>query len=247
MEGVDHVDVLQIGSRRFIRDVDRMLQRQIPDRERLELRVPRLHAALVVVVQLRQAGGQFAAAAAGAVDDDQRFGDFDVRIGAVALFTDDGIDVGRIALREGMLVDADAAALQAPDEHVDDRVVLVAGDDHAVDRKVPLAEHVDDAQHFEIIGDAEVLARLAGGDIAGVDADDDLRLVLHLLQELDLGVLIKSRQHAHRMLVLDQLAAELQIEAAFLFVNPFQDVAGLLLDILVRIKSDLLHLFPFLF
>ena len=49
------------------------------------------------------------------------------------------------------------------------------------------------------------------------------------------------------MLVLDQLAAELQIEAAFLFVNPFQDVAGLLLDILVRIKSDLLHLFPFLF
>ena len=140
-----------------------------------------------------------------------------------------------------MLVGADPAPLEPADEHIDRRVVLIAGHNDTVDGKVVLAEHVDDAQHFQVIGDAEVLPRLARRDIACIHADDDLRLVLHSLQEFDLGVLVKSGQHAHRVLVLHELAAELQIEPALSAFYPLEDVFGLLFNILVRIKSNFLH------
>ena len=75
-----------------------------------------------------------------------------------------------------------------------------------------------------------------------VDADDDLRLVFHLFQKLDLGVLVESRKHSHGVLVVDQLAAELQVESLAVFVvDPLKDVLGLFLKIFFCIKTDLSH------
>ena len=62
MEGIDHIDIVEVRRRRLVGQVDRMVQRQVPDRECLEFRVPGIHASLVLVVQLTQAGRHFAAA-----------------------------------------------------------------------------------------------------------------------------------------------------------------------------------------
>ena len=123
-----------------------------------------------------------------------------------------------------MLVSADTAPLKLGHELVDRWSVFVPGDDYRVDRKVVAAERVYQAHDFKIVCDAEVLAGLALYDVPRVDADDYLRLVFHSLQELDLGVLVKAREHSHSMLILYQLAAEFQIEPAFAALYPLKDV-----------------------
>ena len=244
MEGVDHIDVAQICSRSLVGDIDRMLERQIPDREGFKFRISGLRAAFVFVIELGKAGRQLPAAATRTGHDHQRLRYFDIRVGAVPLLTDDGIDVRRIALGEAVLIGFDISAFQLVDKAVDRRRILVAGHDHAVDLQIVLAEDVDQAQHFQIISDAEVLPRLAVDDVAGIDADDDFRLLLHALQQLDLRVFIKARQYAHRMLVMHQLAAELQIQPfTAARIDSFQNIFGLFLDIFVCIKTYFSHLY----
>ena len=50
MEGVYHVDIIQVGSGSLIGYVDRMLEGQIPHREGLKLAVSRSHTPLVLIV-----------------------------------------------------------------------------------------------------------------------------------------------------------------------------------------------------
>ena len=71
MEGVYHVHVVKVGGRSLVGEVHRVLEREVPDREGLELRVARADAALVLMVELAQAGGHLAAAGAGRRDDDE--------------------------------------------------------------------------------------------------------------------------------------------------------------------------------
>ena len=85
VEGIDHVDVVEVGSGRLVGDVHRVIQRNVPDREGLPLRVPRLDPALVVVVQLRQAGRHLARTRAGSRHDDEVAAGLHVLVGAVAL------------------------------------------------------------------------------------------------------------------------------------------------------------------
>ena len=72
-----------------------------------------------------------------------------------------------------------------------------------------LAKNIDQTQDLQVVGDTEILTGLAVDDIAGINADDDLRLILHALQQFDLRVFVKTGQYAHRVLVMHQLAAKL--------------------------------------
>ena len=226
MERVDHIDVLQICSRRFIRHIYRVLERDVPDRERFEFSVTDFASPLVFMIQLRKTGSQLAAAAPRSRYDHQRPLHFDIRIGAVAFVAYDGVDVSGISFGEPMLIGPDPAAFQLVYKLVHRRrVVLIARHHHAVDYQIVLAENIHQPQHFQVIGNAEILSRLVGHDIPGINTDNDLRLVLHLLQELDLGVFIKPRQHAHGMFVLHQFASEFQIQSlAVSTIDPLQDI-----------------------
>src|SRR5699024_7823877 len=55
VERIDEVEIVQIRGRGLVGEVHRVLERQVPDRERLELRVPGADPALMVVVDLREA------------------------------------------------------------------------------------------------------------------------------------------------------------------------------------------------
>ena len=55
MEVVYHVHVVEVGCCSLVCHVNRMLQRNVPYRERLELSIASLHATSVLVVELREA------------------------------------------------------------------------------------------------------------------------------------------------------------------------------------------------
>ena len=112
MEGVDHVDVVEVSGCCLVGDVDRVVQRQVPDRERLPLRVAGANATLVVVVELGQAGCHLAGARAGGGDDDQVVGGLDVFICAVAFVRDDARNVVRVAGDREVAVNGNTEALK---------------------------------------------------------------------------------------------------------------------------------------
>ena len=85
MERVDDVRVVEVGGGGLVRDVHGMVQRKIPDGERLVFGVAGVDAALVLVVELRQARGEFAGAGAGRGDYDERSGGLDVVVLAVSV------------------------------------------------------------------------------------------------------------------------------------------------------------------
>ena len=62
MEGVDHIDIVQVSSRSLVSEVYRMLQREVPDREGLVFRIAGADAALEIMVELGQAGRHLTAA-----------------------------------------------------------------------------------------------------------------------------------------------------------------------------------------
>ncbi len=80
----------------------------------------------------------------------------------------------------------------------------------------------------------------------GADDDDDLGLLLQLQKHLPLGIRLKARQHAGRMVVVKQLAAKFQIELIVKLGNTLPDMGGLHRKIFVVIKSDLHLHSPFL-
>ena len=121
MEGVDHVDVLQVYRCRFIGNVDRMLERNVPDRESLELRVSGFASTDILVIQLGKAGCQLAAAAARSGNDDQRLCDLNVWIGSITLFAYDGVDIRRVTFGEPVGVGFDPAVFQLIDKLIDCR------------------------------------------------------------------------------------------------------------------------------
>ncbi|MPM43048.1 hypothetical protein SDC9_89721 [bioreactor metagenome] len=141
-----------------------------------------------------------------------------------------------------MGIDFDVAFFEFVDEDFGGRLSVVARDDDAVDGQSVFPQLIDQAEDVHIIGDAVVAADFVAFDIASVDADQDLRLVLQFLQQFDFGVFIESRQYAFRMLVADQFPSEFKIQF-IVIVDPFEDVFRLFFNVFLWIKADFFHLF----
>ena len=81
-------------------------------------------------------------------------------------------------------------------------------------------------------------------DIPGIDTDQDLRAVPEALQQPDLGGGMEAGEDAGGVEVLDQLAAELEVELVVEEVRSFEDVAGLLFEIELVVEARLAHAAP---
>ena len=128
VEGVDAVRVVQIDCRGLVGDVDGMFQRQIPDGERLVFRVSRQVAVLVLVVELREAGGHLARSRAGRGHHDERVRRFHELVFAVALVGDDARGVVGVPGNGVVQIALDAQAVEARAERHGGRLVLEVGD-----------------------------------------------------------------------------------------------------------------------
>ena len=242
MEGVDHVHVVQIGGGGLIGQVHRVLQGQVPDGEGLVLAVTGVDAALVLLVELAQAGGHLAAAGAGGGDHHKAPLRLNVVVLAEALLRHDQGDVGGVVRDDIVLVHPDAQGLQALDELVRNGLAPVVGDDHAADVKPDAPERVDQAQGVVVIGDAQVAPALAALNVVSGNGDDDLRLVLHLQQHLHLAVRRKARQHPGGVEIIKELAAEFQVQLAAELGDAVADILGLELHIFFVVKTKPVHL-----
>ena len=89
MERIDGVGVVQVDGCSLIRHIHRVLERKVPNGEGLVLRVARLDAALVLMVELGEARGHFAGAGAGGGDHYQGVRGFHELVFAVAFRRDD--------------------------------------------------------------------------------------------------------------------------------------------------------------
>ena len=227
VEMVNHIDVVQIGGCRLIRKVHRVLERQIPDGKGFKLRVSRLNPQLLVMVELAEAGRHFAAPRPRRRYNHQRAGGFDIVVSAVALVADNARDVGGVA-RDGIVpVNPHPERFEPQPEFDGGWLILPAGEHHAAHIQPEAAERIDQAQHIEVICNAEVAAHLVLFNVVGVDDDHNLCLLLELNQHADLAVRSKAGQHTGGVIIVEQLAAELQIELAAKLVNTLTDARRL--------------------
>ena len=141
-----------------------------------------------------------------------------------------------------MKVALDAARLELLAELLRGELPLVARDDHAPDGKPERREVVDELERVVGVGYAEVGAHLLLLDVAGVDAEDDLGLVLEGLEEAELHVRMVPGKAPCGVEVVHQLPAELEVEPAVL-ARAAADLLRLLLQVLFVVEADL-HLAP---
>ena len=214
VEGVDHVHVVEVSGSGLVRQIDRVLQGQVPDGERLVLGVASGDAPAVIVVELAQAGGHLAAAGAGRRHHDQGAGRLDIVVAPQSRVGDDVRHVRGVSGDGVVLAAPDAQRVQPLDKGVRRRLPGVLGDDHRAHIEAKVAEHVDEPQHIGVVADAQIAAHLVLFNVTGADGDDDLHVVLQGLQHPDLAVRLEARQHAGGVVVVKQLAAELQIQLA---------------------------------
>ncbi len=191
------------------------------------------NAVLMLVIELGQAGGHLAAARAGGGDHHQRAGGADVVVAAKALVADDQRDVGRIVLDVVLAVDAQAQLLHLRLEDLGGGLAGVLGQADAAHVQAEVPEHVHQAHHVGIVGDAQVAALLVLFDVVCVDGDHDFRLILQLQQHADLVVRRKARQHPGRVVIVEQLAAEFQIQLAAELRDALANALGLKLNVLL--------------
>ena len=218
-----------------------MIQRDIPDGEGFKFGIARGIAPLVLMVELTQTGGQLAAAGAGGRHYHQGAGGFNVLVSSEALVADDPSRVGGVAGDAVVVIHPDSQTLQPGLERLGDGLLRVPGQYHTGNVEPKAAEHIDQPDHVPVIGNAQVTPDLVFLDIVGVDGDDHLHLILQLQQHSQLAVRLKSRKHPGGMVVVIELAAELQIQLAAENGNPLPDMLRLHPKILLVVKSLLHH------
>ena len=134
------------------------------------------------MVELREAGGEFAGAGAGGGNDDEGSGCLDIRIGAVAFVGNDGSDIGGVAFGEGVEVGFDFVIFEFAGEIFGFFLAFEHGDNDGADVEVAGAEEFDEAEDFGFVGNHVVGANFGVFDGVGVDAKDDFGVVFEFLE-----------------------------------------------------------------
>ena len=198
---------------------------------------------LVLMIDLRQAGGHFAGARAGCSDDNQRTACLDEFVAAIAFIADDAGNFAWIAGDDVVQIGRNAQLCKPDAELIRSRLMVVFCDADGADIEADLTEGVDKTEGIHIIGDSQVAPDFALFHILCIDDDDNFRLVLQLQKHLQFGVRFKARQDAGCMIIIEKFAAEFQIEFAAELGNPLTDPFRLRSEILIIIKTDF-HMFP---
>ena len=241
MEGVDHIYVCEVGGCSLVGEVNGVRERNVPDREGLELCIARLDALLAFVVDLREAGSHLARAGAGGGDDDEGAAGFGIFVLTEALLGHDEGDIVGVAVYLVVLVHLYAEVLKLGLEGVGGRVGLIARHNDATDVEAVAAECVDKAKDVEVIGYTYVAPDLVLLDIGGIYGDDYFGDVLKLDKHLYLTVGSEAREHARCVEVVKKLAAKFKVELFSKKRYTLLDLLRLQFQIFFVIKSLFKH------
>jgi len=237
MERIDHIHVLEVQRGGLVGYVDGMVQRDVPYRERLELGVSRGDSSPVLIVQLGEAYRHLPAAGTGSGHHDERARRLDELVASVSVIGRYEVHVGRIARYRIVAVHLEAQGLGLPLELVGGSLPVVAGDDYPAHRDPPVVEGVHQPEGLHVVSDAEVLADLVVDYVLGADRYYRLGLVPELHEHPDLAVRHESRKHPGRMVVVEELPSEFQIQLAAGAAYAVADVLGLHAEIEVVVET----------
>ena len=164
---------------------------------------------------------------------------------AEAVVRDDKGEVGGIVRYPVLHIDAHVHGLQPLAEHVGGLLAAVVRDADAAHVEADGAEGVYEPQRVLVVGDAEVPAALAALHVVGRDDYHYLRLVLHLEEHAHLAVRLEARQHARGVVVVEELAAELQVELPAEAADALAYLLRLQADVFLVVKAYLgSYLYP---
>jgi len=102
----------------------------------------------------------------------------------------------------------------------------------------PLLELRAQAQHVLVVGDAQVGAHLVLLDVSGADDDDDLGVLAQLGEHTQLAVGLEAGQNAAGMVVVEELATQLEVEFVAELGDAFLDVLALDANVFVVVETD---------
>ena len=246
MERVDHVDIVQIGGSSLVSQVDRVLQRQIPDREGLIFCIAGVYTAFVLMVKLGKAGCHLSASRSRCGNDNERAGCLDVLVLSVSLIAHDQRHIMRVARNRVVNVNRDAELLQSLLESVCTVLSGILRDDNTADIEAASAELINQTEHVAVIGDAEVAADFVFLNIACGNCHYNLCLVGELHQHAQFSIRCKARKNAGCVEIIEQLSAEFQIQLVVKLVDAVADMLRLHFQVLLIVKSNLHGIFlPF--
>ena len=194
------------------------------------------------MIELGQAGSELAGARTRRRHDDERTRSLDELVLAVALLAHDKVDIVGVALNGVMELAGNAEHGEAAAELVGGRLTGVLGEHDGTHEESVGTENVGKAQDILVVRDAKVTAGLVLLDMVGVDGDDDLNVIRQALKHAELAVGLETGQHAARMVVVEQLAAEFKVELAAELGDALLDVLGLVGNVLLVIET-LAHAF----
>ncbi|OPZ96954.1 MAG: hypothetical protein BWY72_01439 [Bacteroidetes bacterium ADurb.Bin416] len=175
---INHHLVLEVNGGGFVGDVDHVIHGDVPNGKGLKLGVTGFDAALVFMIEVVQAGGQLTATRTWASNHHNGLGGFDVFVHPVTLVADNEFHISGVTFDGVMGVDFDATLFQAALEGFGSWLVLIPGDDDGCDVDAPFSEIVNGLEGVIVIGNAKISSDFLALDGTGVDAQNDINLVL---------------------------------------------------------------------
>ena len=246
MERGDHVDIVQIGGSSLIGQVDRVLQRQIPDREGFIFGIAGVYTAFVLVVKLGKTGCHLSASRSRCGNDNERACRFDVFVLSISLIAYDQRYIVRVARNCVVNVNRDAELLQSLFKGICAVLAGILGNYYASDVEAASAELVDQTEYITVVGDAEVTADFVFLNIGCGNCHNNLGLIGKLHQHAQFCVRCKARKNAGCVEIVEQLSTEFQIQLVVKLVDAVADVLGLHFQVFFIVKSNFHGIFlPF--
>ena len=242
MEWVDHIYIVEISGGRLVGQVYRMLERQVPDGKGLKLGIARLSAPLVLMVELRETHRHLSAARPGGGHHHQGSRGLYIVVLAAAVVTDNEGDIVGISLNGVVEVDPQPQILQPLLEDVGGTLSGILGHHNAAHIEPLGAKRVDQAEHVHIVSNPKVSPHLIFLNVRSADDHHNLRLLPQLAEHSYLTVRLKAGQHSRGVEVVKELSPELQVELVAELSYPLHNVMRLHLQILVVVKSNLVHI-----
>ena len=176
---VNHVNVFKVSGSGLISEVDRMLEREVPNWEAFVFGVASTDSTFVVVIELRETGRHLSTSWTWSGHNDDWSSGFDVFVSSKAFFGNDERDVAWISSDLVVFVDFDSVVGELGDEGIDKRKRLIEREDDTTYVELDFLICVNKSFDFGLIGDSKVVSDFVGIDIVGVDDNDNLNFVLH--------------------------------------------------------------------
>ena len=241
MERINHIKVVKVGSCGFICQINRVLKRQIPDREGFKFSISCHNSALMLMIKLRKACCKLAASGPRRRYDNKRLCRFDIFVPAVALIADYERNVVRIPRYRVVQINLYAEISELLFKNICTVLSCVLRHHNAADEKSHSAERVNQADNIVIVCNSEVAAHFVFLNIGGIDCDNDFSAFGKVKQHSDFAVGAEARKHTRRVIIVEKLSAKLKVKLAVELLYSFADAVRLHAQVFVIIKSDSVH------